>query len=1242
MSMNGLDPDGSSDQSPSSSRDLSKTLGSVQSSRFDKICDAFEAAWKRQTPPDLRDYVVEPHESFPPQLLHELIVLDRAYRRIHHLPDSLQHYLDALPKLADAVRNVFQAIDDQSTAEQRTRPPKIESSTQRIGLDLGVSMGSETANDFPIDRFSFQRYHNKGGLGVIWRGHDHQFDRLVALKQMRGQFVDDPICQRRFLNEARITARLQHPGIVPIYAMGRDAEGGPFYAMRFIEGQTLVDAIKHFHQPLQDHHGDEPAVHNLEFRRLLNSFLNVCETIAFAHDRGVVHRDIKPENIMLGPFGETLVLDWGLAKLVGQPDLSPDDRDRPEQEQSDPTDEVELTHPDDWLGTPRFMSPEQAERDHERVGIASDIYSLGATLFLILTGRVPWTGSTRHEVLAQVLEGNVPSPRSIRSQVPRPLEAICLKAMARNRSNRYPNALALADDVRFWLAGEPVTAWTEPWTWRALRWIKNHRSAVIAASVASVVTLGFLTTLLVRDSIERAEYAQAALGRVELIRFADRRSLRPALETFPLDQRRLVVDSLDAIAASDTDDLGPLAASLSLLRIRPDQIERLIAQIVRPETPADAIGEAIVMANREIASLEQSGVRTEVRERAIERLVGPLESSPTDPPNDGLTSSAFRALGFLAQLDPSHRQLVRFGPAIARRLAQTNPLLIGDWVTVFEPARAALQSPLETLRAESALDERRETIMAMLLDYAEADEGPSRAENLARLIPDATPTEFTQIFARLEDLTIQHICADQLIAMLGQPAPNDHNSGPRADIDADRRQGRIGLALLRLGRLDVLAPWLGTTVDPGVRTEILLDAPSHDVPITVWLDLLDMEGVDGDPSRLTTALLALGSYPEQAWDAVERQDLETRLLETYRHTSDPGLFSAIDWLFRVAWRRADDLRSIRRDLAEAFSGHKDTADKADPDQRAVLIDFELRSFAIVRGPVEFLMGTNDQSDPDRRGLDQLILDAERPQKLRRIPRSFAIATTEVRVSDIRPFVNDPDVQLDPKIRASLQSTLANHDGDVAASQVDWWTAAKYCNWLSRRAGIPEDQWCYPDPETLEPGTVLEADSLNKTGYRLPTEAEWEYACRAGTSTSRFYGTSPARLHAFALQGRGGSADRVGQRQPNPLGLFDILGNVRELCHTHASSSYTRTPQVDRPRIPGSRFFPISRGGDFDSNAAHARSGARYWDRADRRDNGTGFRLVRTLQVFPDPDQSTTTPSMTQPSDDESRTTEDQQ
>jgi serine/threonine-protein kinase len=342
-----------------------------------------------------------------------------------------------------------------------------------------------TPSDAIGSRYRVLRPLARGGIGLVSVALDTELNREVALKQIQPENADDVANRTRFTLEAEVTGRLEHPGVVPVYGLGCGPQGQPYYAMRLIKGESLKEAIRRLHA------GVDVSRSSLALRGLLNRFVAVCYAVAYAHSRGVIHRDLKPSNIMLGPYGETLVVDWGLAKVVGRED-------------AEKASAVEMTlRPGSGssfhetvagtaLGTPAYMSPEQAEGRLNEIGPASDVYSLGATLYDLLTGGPPFDDTDVAVILRRVMQGDFPAPRTANAQAPRGLEAVCLKAMALRPAQRYPSARALAEEVEHWLADEPVAALREPMLTRLARWGRRHKTGVaagVALLAAAVVGL---------------------------------------------------------------------------------------------------------------------------------------------------------------------------------------------------------------------------------------------------------------------------------------------------------------------------------------------------------------------------------------------------------------------------------------------------------------------------------------------------------------------------------------------------------------------------------------------------------------------------------------------------------------------------------------------------------------------------------------------------------------------------------
>lgn len=383
------------------------------------------------------------------------------------------------------------------------------------------------------------------------------------------------------------------------------------------------------------------------------------------------------------------------------------------------------------------------------------------------------------------------------------------------------------------------------------------------------------------------------------------------------------------------------------------------------------------------------------------------------------------------------------------------------------------------------------------------------------------------------------------------------------------------------------------------------------------------------PAARQRLILQLAALNEAQVSPAQRQSLIPTLLEWYRMNPDPGVHSALDYLLRPthrgnaprnpAWMRAVELDKIDRSLRGLPPRHKHW-----------YLTSEGHTMTLIRGPVSFSMGS-PESETDR----------EKEESLHRvhIPRSFAISTKEITVAQFQRFFDN-----NPAIRASAKADADDKDPTRESKKlqrfspdeqcpqilITWYEATQYCNWLSKQAGIPETEWVYPSLDSLKTGMRLPEDHLKRTGYRLPTEAEWEFACRAGSQSSRFYGSSPELLADYAwfskkpLMKKGDSIDPddphhthpVGQLKPNPLGLFDVYGNVWEWCDS-PRIPYRGEAVDDEPKsalLITDSLAMVRRGGSFSYGQAEMRSahrGAIGYLPSQRRDN-VGFRIARTL------------------------------
>ena len=347
--------------------------------------------------------------------------------------------------------------------------------------------------------YQIEKLHAVGGLGCVYLAHDPDLNRRVAVKFPRGR-RQTAAARARFEREARITSRLDHPGIVPVLTIHNADDGLPWFAMRFIEGQTFQQAIDQCHRlPLGQ------RFRSSEFRTLLHRFQVVCDIAAYAHSQGVVHRDIKPGNILLGEFGETLLVDWGLAKVLNQPD-DVVETDAITEESLPNVSAVE-TQPGQVIGTPAYASPEQLLGQSDRIGVSSDVFSLGATLYCILAGEhlLERMDLTKH--LQRIQNNQLPHPRIYQPAVPIPLDAICRKALSIDPAQRYVSPQELSRDIEHYLADEPISIPGESWGARSSRWLRRH--PVVVASTMAAILVGLIAAVM-NSSLLREKNRQLA------------------------------------------------------------------------------------------------------------------------------------------------------------------------------------------------------------------------------------------------------------------------------------------------------------------------------------------------------------------------------------------------------------------------------------------------------------------------------------------------------------------------------------------------------------------------------------------------------------------------------------------------------------------------------------------------------------------------------------------------------------
>lgn len=356
-------------------------------------------------------------------------------------------------KLSDDFRLKLQQSVDAAIEEKASlAKADLISSVDATFLHVHSENSNQSDDRTLLTRFQRIRKLGQGGIGNVWLARDTKLNRSVAIKELNSSSRESEKAWQRFHREAAITGHLEHPNVVPLYMFGVDETSGePFYAMRFVGKRNLSNAIEEHHDRVDAGRADALSLH-----RLLNIFLDICQAIAYAHSRGVIHRDLKPENVALDNFGQVIVLDWGLAKILEDSELGL----KIDQSLNVNQTTASQTLDGEVVGTPLFMAPEQASGDLDRVDKRTDVYGLGAILFAMLTGHGPHEGSVDEskasiqELLELISIKESPRPSDYSSDIPMELESICMQAMACKSHLRFDSVEQLAEAVELWIAGQ--------------------------------------------------------------------------------------------------------------------------------------------------------------------------------------------------------------------------------------------------------------------------------------------------------------------------------------------------------------------------------------------------------------------------------------------------------------------------------------------------------------------------------------------------------------------------------------------------------------------------------------------------------------------------------------------------------------------------------------------------------------------------------------------------------------------
>jgi len=717
------------------------------------------------------------------------------------------------------------------------------------------------------------------------------------------------------------------------------------------------------------------------------------------------------------------------------------------------------------------------------------------------------------------------------------------------------------------------------------------------AVLAVLLTAGLVAGLAVWNQVIEQKKEERADGLVHGLLGADI-DKAPNIIGDMKDYRRwadpLLRDAY-ADAKEKNDDSRQLRASLGLLPADPGQVDYLYNRLL------DADPQEVGVIVKQL---------DDHKGKLIERLWSVVER-----PEKGHEGRRLRAAAALATYEPDGQRWDHAAGPVVDQLIEVNPVFLAAWMEGLRPVREKLLGPLSAVfrdRAEERAAERQ-LATSVLADYA-AD----RPELLADLLLDADEKQFAVLFPKVE-------ANPAPAAALSVETVNRPLDPEKADADKEtfaKRQANAAVALLRLGRPEEVWPLLKHGPDPRARSYLIHRiGPLGADPGPLVRRLEEEQEI----SIRRALLLSLGELGQDRLPKEEREQLVPKVLQWYRDEPDAGLHGAAEWLLRE-WERGDDLKKIDREWAEnqrlreekAEQVRKGLAEKRRRGEGRWYVNSQGQTMVVVPGPVEFLMGS-PLAEAGREGGPEGKVEQ---QVRKRIDRSFAVAAQEVTVGQFKQCPRFKDYEYNKQHSPTM---------DCPVNLVTWYEASEYCNWLTEQE-LPRNQWkdqrCYLPNANGEyaDGMKLAPDYLTRTGYRLPTEAEWEYACRAGAVTSRYYGESDELLEKYAWDFKN-SRDRgmlpgapgvlgvsAGCLKPNDLGLFDMLGNALEWCQERYAQPYHAGDDVedDVKEIEDAQARAL-RGGSFGGFATGVRSADRVRFRPSFRRDVVGFRLARTFR-----------------------------
>ncbi len=1000
----------------------------------------------------------------------------------------------------------------------------------------------------------------RGGMGVVYKARHTALDRIVALKLVLTGSDASENELSRFQIEAKAAARLDHPHIVPVYEIG-EHEGQHFFSMGFVDGPSLSVRLAKG--------GPLPP------REAADLLRKVAEAVDYAHRQGIIHRDLKPGNVLLTPSGEPKVTDFGLAKRLDS--------------------EHSLTATGQVLGTPAYMAPEQAHGDKAVIGPATDVYSLGATLFAALTGRPPFTATAIHELLIQVTEEPPPAPRTINPKVPAALEAICLKCLAKEPADRYASAGALAEDLQRFLDSKRVNASRRSSVAKVGVWVAAVAVVLIAVGAGMWFGRQGAVGPLPGESQQTDAAAVTSNTKTSVTPLATKdeqllRSLSAAQETLLPTPTGNVWEYRYAAAATaceqafrefgfTLDQGDPSQLGETLKRRSSEFRESVLCGLELWELCAVAAKQTTVIeplrqAQDSLDSLDWRRSLRLARADADEKII-------------------FQIVREMLADSPTTEQIELLALLIGSRSPEKNPEALGVLRSLLQESPKNFLTNLVMAATLQAIGQSKFTERAA---YASEAVVPLRAAAKARPASALPQAQLVAVFTDLGNLDAATTERERLYQ---RQYPDAWPLIVNARKARENQQYNQAITLLR----EALAQQADV---PNAEFELAanLILNGQEAIAEPLLQKLAQNAVDDGAAYQVLQEVFRIAEPPTSGSAKPSRDIAA---------NNPS--SARVWRAFIKYRRNQGAAAPPMAIAPFDAEQAKQHQEAWAKHLGVPVEYTNSlgmKFRLIP-PGEFLMGSTPAEMEETlkiAGGDkgwQGYIESETPRHKVILTKPIYLGVHEVTQGQYENLIGKNPSEFAP-MGARKDAVIGMDTATYPVDSVFWNDAADFCSKLSQQ-------------EKLKPfysRTGASVTLLEGTGYRLPTEAEWEFTCRAGTTTKYWFGDNEEGMAEVGWFGfnSGDKTHAVGELNANPFGLCDCHGNVEEWVQDGMELTWYSQFQ-DRPAIDPQCSFArtsvhVYRGGYWQSHPSRGRVASRIGFMGTSA--SIGFRVALTAEA----------------------------